>query len=136
MLITFLGDGILSVVRRVCFHNEHVSFAATNPIESRRGPSISGPSLVSNTRKPGRAELTPPEQSENRSVALCQVVRGSRLTTFFYLLCVSVFIFFDFELHPFFFANLCCCFALSEKKKADVFRDRAETVPLCPGRAR
>lgn len=59
MLITFLGDGILYV--GVCFHNEHVSFAATNPIESRRGPSISGPSLVSNTRKPGRAELTPPE---------------------------------------------------------------------------
>lgn len=44
-----------SVVRRVCFHNEHVSFAATNPDRERRG-QVSGSSLVSKTRKP-EAEL-------------------------------------------------------------------------------
>lgn len=99
-----------SVVRRVCFHNEHVSFAATNPIENG-GAEYLGPSLVSKARKPG-CGIAPGTQSENRSVALCQVVRGSCLTTFFYY-CVSVL--FSLICPSLLFCESVLLFALSEK---------------------
>lgn len=56
----------------MCFHNEHVSFAATNPIENGRAKSIWPKSSL---ESPEARKQNCPEQSENRSVALCQVVR-------------------------------------------------------------
>jgi len=68
----------------VLSYNEHVSFAATNPIENGGAECEAWPkSSLENPE--ARKRNCPRKQSENRSVALCQVVRGSRLTTTFFI---------------------------------------------------
>lgn len=103
---------------RVCFPNEHVSFAATNPIENLAGPSIWPKSSL---ESPEARKRNCPEQSENRSVALCQVVRGAALLHYYY---VSV-------LFSLIYPSLLCesvlLFVLSKKKKVD------SRSFMCPG---
>lgn len=103
----------------MCFHNEHVSFAATNPIENG-GAEYLGPSLVSKARKPGSG-IAPGTEWEPQCCTLSGSERKPPYYVFYY--CVSVL--FSLICPSLLFADLCCCL-LSLKSRR--FRDRAEIV--------
>jgi len=102
----------------VCFHNEHVSFAATNPIENG-GSEYLGPSLVS--KSPEARKRNYPRNTEWEPQ--CCTLSGSERKPPYYilLLCVSVLFFFDLSIPS--FCESVLLFALFEKV------DVSEIVP-------
>lgn len=77
--------------------NKHVGFAATNRSKIWQGQSLSGPSLVSITLGCRMRDM--PAPSENRSIALGQVVTGKKSTLLLRILLLYVLP------HFFFFLN-------------------------------